>query len=191
MSQSRASSPTGWISFYQFELPEAFIAPFKKKKMFDFPILECLNGCCSEVNHFFFFRGENEILLVNGKYQQWSEAPEQSAKHVPHFKTKPPQAEEGGKNQWADQNVLSMSLYRGVFLTYDGLIDWVNVFFFCWAVSAHDIALSDIRLSSLLFCRKNKEIKTRKVESIFLSRLTWAECHRTAISTSDILNNIQ
>lgn len=129
---------------------------------------------------FFFFHWENEILLVNGKYQQWSEAPEQSAKHVPPFKTKPPQAEEGEENQWADQNVLSMSLYRGVFLTHDGLIDWENVFvfFFCWAVSAHDIALSDIRPSSFAlihsFCRE--KIKKLKWEKLSLhSSHAWLE----------------
>lgn len=174
MSQSRASSPTGWISFYQFELPEALIAPFKKKKMFDFPILECLNGCCSEVNHFFFFRGENEILLVNGKYQQWSEAPEQSAKHVPHFKTKPPQAEEGEKNQWADQNVLSMSLYRGVFLTHDGLIDWENVLFFSVELFPHMIL--HYLTSGSAPCYSAGKIKKLKREKLSLySSHAWLE----------------
>ena len=144
---------------------------------------------------FFFFHWENEILLVNGKYQQWSEAPEQSAKHVPPFKTKPPQAEEGEENQWADQNVLSMSLYRGVFLTHDGLIDWENVFFFffCfrtwYCIIWHPTQL--LCVNTFILQGKNKEIKMRKVESTFLSRLTWAECHRTEISTSDILNNIR
>lgn len=193
MNVSVQSEQPDWMNiFLPVWVAWSFHSSFLKKKNVRFPNSGMSKWLLFRGQPlFFFFHGENEILLVNGKYQQWNEAPEQSAKHVPQFKTKPPQAEEGGKNQWADQNVLSMSLYRGVLLTHDGLIDWVNVFFFCWAVSAHDIALSDIPLSSLLFCRKNKEIKTRKVESIFLSRLTRAECHRTAISTSDILNNIQ
>lgn len=142
--------------------------------MFDFPILECLNGCCSEVNHFFFFRGENEILLVNGKYQQWSEAPEQSAKHVPHFKTKPPQAEEGEKNQWADQNVLSMSLYRGVFLTHDGLIDWENVLFFSVELFPHMIL--HYLTSRSAPCYSAGKIKKLKREKLSLySSHAWLE----------------
>ena len=129
MSQSRASSPTGWISFYQFGLPEAFIAPFKNVRFPNSGMPKWLLFRGQPLFFFFFFRGENEKLLVNGKYQQWSEAPRQSVKHVSPFKTKPPQAEEG-ENQWVDQNVLSMSLYHGVFLTHDGLIDCDNVFFF-------------------------------------------------------------